>query len=165
MSRIETANRLTVSAVDGRIDGWSDQLARLQTMQSEVATTLESLALQKAAMAEDMARALLPVAESMARLTEETRQTLARVVRQSQQGHRAATEAIATSTKAARDAARDLSSSMLKFDHQVSSLLETTRAAERSRPTNPWGPAILAALVPTGAVLWMAWMLGLLHHP
>ena len=160
MSRTETANALTVSAVTGRIDGWSAQLARLQAMQSEVATTLDSLTLQKAATAEDMANALMPVAESMARLTEETRQTLARVVSQSQQGHKAALEAMAASTKAAQTVASDLSSTMLRVEHQVERLLEAARANERDPPTSPWVPAIVAALLPLGAVLWLTWKLG-----
>jgi molecular chaperone GrpE (heat shock protein) len=162
MSRTETAQRLTTSAVDKRVDGWSAQMALLQTMQTEVTTAIESLALQKSATAEDMAKAMLPVAESMARLTEETRQTLGRIVSQSQQGHKAATEAIATSTKAAKEVASDLGTSMLRVQDQVQRLLNATQAAQENPPVNPWGPAIIAALLPTTAVLWLAWKLNLI---
>ena len=161
MTRTATAHALTVSAVDKRIDDWGGHLARLQTMQSELTTTLESLALQKAATAEDMAQALLPVAESMARLTEETRQTLARIVHQAQQGHTAAIEAVAVSTKAAKDVARDLGTAMLRVEDQVQKLMDAATEEKKNPPTNPWGPAVLAALLPTAAVLWLMWKLNL----
>ena len=160
MSRTEIANRLTVSAVNDRVADWSDQVARLQRMQGELAIQLEALTAEKTATAEALAGALMPLAEAMARLTEETGQTLSLIVHQSQQSQRAAAEAISISTAAAQDVATRLETSMLKVEHQVELLLTAAQAARQNTPTNPWGPATLAALIPLAAILWLAWRMG-----
>jgi hypothetical protein len=132
-------------------------------MQSELGATLESMALQRAATADEMAKALTPVAESMARLTEETRQTLERIVSQSQRGHAEAVSAVRASSQVAGNAASDLRSAMLRVQDQVRELTEAAKEARETPPVNPWGPAIVAALLPTLAVLWLGWKCGLLH--
>ncbi|MDT7953053.1 MAG: hypothetical protein RQ966_16240 [Acetobacteraceae bacterium] len=162
MSRAATATTLTDSAVDERVQGWGKQLATLQKMQADLSASLESLALQKAAAADELARALLPVAESMTLLTEETRQTLEGIVAQSRSGHAKALAAIQDSTEVAKAAASSLTSAMLRVEHQVSQFEIQAREAREAK-TSPWGPAIVAALIPLTAVLWLAWRLGALR--
>jgi uncharacterized membrane protein YccC len=153
---------LTISGIDRRLDDWSDRVGRLQEMQSDLSAKMDELTRVQASSVEDLALRLTPVAEAMARLTEESRQTLERVVTQSRQGHAEAVAAVKASTKTTSEAAARLSTGMVKVEDQVRQLQEAAREAREDRPPSPWGPAIIAALLPTAAVLWLAWKVGAL---
>jgi len=162
MSRTETANSLTTSSVTGRIDSWSDRMERLSKMQVDLSSQLESFQRMQSASTEDLAARLTPIAEAMASLIEQTRQTMERVVTQAAAGHKQAVAAVEGSTKAAQSAASEIRSAMLRVEDQVRKLEEAAKDARENPPTSPWGPAIISALLPLGAVLWLAWKMGVL---
>lgn len=161
MSRAATANTLANSGTGRRLESWGDQVAHLQSMQTDLQGKIEALKMSQAQSAEQMAELMLPLAEAMARLTEETRQTLTSVVTQSRKGHETALASVQETSTALRKVSLDAHASMIQVRDQIAELHMARN--NQPRPQSPWLPAFLFSLVPTLAVLWLAWKLGAVH--
>ncbi|WP_042442206.1 IncQ-type mobilization protein MobB [Azospirillum sp. B510] len=162
MTRTETLNRSVRSAAAVRTETLRAEMNELEQMSQDVAEALKDLQTSRAQTVEDLARQLAPLAAAMASLTEETRRTLERVTQQSAAGHQQAVTAVRGSTQAAQQAADQLRAGMLRVEDQTRRLLEGLRDARETPPPSPWPPALVAAVVPLAAVLWLAWRVGVM---
>ena len=162
MSRTETLNRSVRAAAAARTETLRAEMTQLEQMGRDVSEALEQLRQSRAQTVEDLARQLAPLAQAMTSLTEETRRTLERVTQRSAAGHQQAVTAVRASTQAAQQAADQLTSSMMRVEEQTKRLLEGLHEAREMPPPSPWPPALVAAVVPLTAVLWLAWQVGAL---
>lgn len=164
MSRTGTVDRLLRSAHQARTEDLGRQVDSLTEVRADLEATLQEAAIHQATTVDDLARRLLPVAEAMARLTEATRLALDQAAEASSADRAAMDRRHADQVAASKAIADTLAAAMARAQTTLATTSAAMQAAAQ-RQVSPWLPALVAAALPTVAVLWLAWRAGVLRLP
>jgi len=166
MSRTETLRRSVSEANSERLQPIVEAMDRIQQMHEDLGTRIEALRVAATQAGEDTAKAMLPAAQAMAALIEESKRQAVALQKANSKTQQDTAKAISDTVKQVDDLAKKLNSALLKLQGQADDTRQAIYDAAAEKPINPWIPAsvcaLTAALVPTLAILWLAWRVGAL---